>query len=165
VACGCFERLYVFSIKKQDSYVANTSPEPSSQIALTLLRLMTDEGPPVHDGRIIILKNMEGKSNDGRLVCGCVMSQHDVDWVLPTLLPGLKTQRKRSRSPKMSHHNYVNVLEDLCDILSIVYNKDVLLFGHAPAPIEEDKTWRQIDVNINGIKPYGGAADLITVLA
>jgi hypothetical protein len=44
------------------------------------------------------------------------------------------------------------------------YNKEVLLFGHAPEPIEEDKTWCLVDGNTNGIKPYGGAADLITVL-
>jgi hypothetical protein len=31
------------------------------------------------------------------------------------------------------------------------YNKDVLLFGHAPEPIEEDKTWRLVGVNTNGI--------------
>jgi hypothetical protein len=45
------------------------------------------------------------------------------------------------------------------------YNKDVLLFGHAPEPIEEDKTWCIVGGNINGIKPYGGAADLSSVLA
>jgi hypothetical protein len=44
------------------------------------------------------------------------------------------------------------------------YNKDVLLFGHALEPIEEDKTWRLVGGNTNGIKPYGGAADLISVL-
>jgi hypothetical protein len=43
-------------------------------------------------------------------------------------------------------------------------NKDVLLFGHAPEPIEEDKTWRLVGGNINGIKPYGGSADLISVM-
>jgi hypothetical protein len=45
------------------------------------------------------------------------------------------------------------------------YNKDFLLFGHAPEPIEEDKTWRLVGENTNGIKPYGGAADLISALA
>jgi hypothetical protein len=45
------------------------------------------------------------------------------------------------------------------------YRKDVLLFGHAPEPIEEDKTWRLVGGNTNGITPYGGAADLISVLA
>jgi hypothetical protein len=45
------------------------------------------------------------------------------------------------------------------------YNKDVLLFGHAPEPIEEDSTWRLVGGNTNGIKPHGGAADLISVLA
>jgi hypothetical protein len=44
------------------------------------------------------------------------------------------------------------------------YNKDILLSGHAPEPIEEDKTWRLVGVNTNSIKPYDGAADLITVL-
>jgi hypothetical protein len=44
------------------------------------------------------------------------------------------------------------------------YNKDVLLFGHAPEPIEEDKTWRLVGVNTNGIKPYGGSANLISVM-
>jgi hypothetical protein len=44
-------------------------------------------------------------------------------------------------------------------------NNDVILFGHAPEPIEEDKTWRLVGVNTNEIKPYGGAADLISVLA
>jgi hypothetical protein len=44
------------------------------------------------------------------------------------------------------------------------YNKDVLLFGHAPEPIEEDKTWRLVGGNTNGIKPYGGSADLISVM-
>jgi hypothetical protein len=29
------------------------------------------------------------------------------------------------------------------------YNKDVLLFGHAPEPIEEDKTWRLVGGNTN----------------
>jgi hypothetical protein len=44
------------------------------------------------------------------------------------------------------------------------YNKDVILFGHAPEPIEEDKTWRLVGGNTNGIKPYGGSADLISVM-
>jgi ABC-type enterochelin transport system ATPase subunit len=44
------------------------------------------------------------------------------------------------------------------------YNKDVLLFGHAPEPIEEDKTWRLVGGNTNGIKPYGGSSDLISVM-
>jgi hypothetical protein len=44
------------------------------------------------------------------------------------------------------------------------YNKDFLLFGHAPEPIEEDKTWRLVIRNTNEIKPYGRAAGLITVL-
>jgi hypothetical protein len=46
----------------------------------------------------------------------------------------------------------------------VYYNKDFLLFGHTPEPIEEDKTWRLVDGNTNGIKPYGEAADPITVL-
>jgi hypothetical protein len=45
------------------------------------------------------------------------------------------------------------------------YNKDVLLLGHAPETFEEDKTWRLVGGNTNGINPYGGAADLISVLA
>jgi hypothetical protein len=45
------------------------------------------------------------------------------------------------------------------------YNKDVILFGHAPEPIEEDKNWRLVGGNTNVSKPYGGAADLISVLA
>jgi hypothetical protein len=44
------------------------------------------------------------------------------------------------------------------------YNKDVVLFGHAPEPIEEDKTWRLVGRNTNGIKPYGVSADLISVM-
>jgi hypothetical protein len=44
------------------------------------------------------------------------------------------------------------------------YNKDVILFGHAPEPIEEDKTWLLVGGNTNGIKPYGGSADLISVM-
>jgi hypothetical protein len=44
------------------------------------------------------------------------------------------------------------------------YNKDVILFGHAPKPIEEEKTWRLVGGNTNGIKPYGGSADLISVM-
>jgi hypothetical protein len=44
------------------------------------------------------------------------------------------------------------------------YNKDVILFGHAPEPIEEDKTCRLVGGNTNGIKPYGGSADLISVM-
>jgi hypothetical protein len=44
------------------------------------------------------------------------------------------------------------------------YNKDVILFGHAPEPIEEDKTWSLVGGNTNGIKPYGGSADLISVM-
>jgi hypothetical protein len=44
------------------------------------------------------------------------------------------------------------------------YNKNVLLFVHAPEPIEEDKTWRLVGGNTNGIKSYGRAADLISVL-
>jgi hypothetical protein len=42
----------------------------------------------------------------------------------------------------------------------IDYNKDVILFGHAPEPIEEDKTWRLVGGNTNGIKPYGGSSEL-----
>jgi hypothetical protein len=44
------------------------------------------------------------------------------------------------------------------------YKKDVLLFVQAPEPIKEDKTWRLVGVNINGIKSYGVAANLLTVL-
>jgi hypothetical protein len=44
------------------------------------------------------------------------------------------------------------------------YNKDVILFGHAPEPIEEDKTWHLVGGNTNGIKQYGGSADLISVM-
>jgi hypothetical protein len=46
----------------------------------------------------------------------------------------------------------------------VEYNKDILLFGHAPEPIEEDKTWRLVGGNTNGIKPYGGSSDLISVM-
>jgi hypothetical protein len=46
----------------------------------------------------------------------------------------------------------------------IDYNKDVLLFGHAPEPIEEDKIWRLVGWNANSIKPYGGSADFISVM-
>jgi hypothetical protein len=46
----------------------------------------------------------------------------------------------------------------------IDYNNDVLLFGHAPEPIEEDKTWRLLGEHTNGTKTCGGAADLIIVL-
>jgi hypothetical protein len=46
----------------------------------------------------------------------------------------------------------------------IDYNKDVILFGHAPEPVEEDKTWRLVGRNTNGINPYGGSADLISVM-
>jgi hypothetical protein len=44
------------------------------------------------------------------------------------------------------------------------YNKDVILFGHAPEPIEDDKTWRLVGRNTNSIKPYGGSTDLISVM-
>jgi hypothetical protein len=44
------------------------------------------------------------------------------------------------------------------------YNKDVILFVHAPRPIKEDKAWRLVGGNTNGIKPYGGSADLISVM-
>jgi hypothetical protein len=44
------------------------------------------------------------------------------------------------------------------------YNKYLLLFGHAPEPIKEDKTWRLVGRNTNDIKPYGGSADLISVM-
>jgi hypothetical protein len=46
----------------------------------------------------------------------------------------------------------------------VYYNKDVLLFGRVPEPIEEDKNWCLVGRNTNGIKPYGRAADLIHVL-
>jgi hypothetical protein len=38
------------------------------------------------------------------------------------------------------------------------------IISHAPEPIEDDKTWRLVGRNTNGIKPYSGAADLISVL-
>jgi hypothetical protein len=44
------------------------------------------------------------------------------------------------------------------------YNKNVILFGRAPEPIEEDKTWRLVGGNTNRIKPYGVSADLISVM-
>jgi hypothetical protein len=44
------------------------------------------------------------------------------------------------------------------------YNKDIILFGHAPEPIKEDKNWRLVCRNTNGIKPYGGSADLTSVM-
>jgi hypothetical protein len=46
----------------------------------------------------------------------------------------------------------------------VEYNKDIILFGHAPEPIEEDKIWRLVGGNTNGIKPYGGSADLISAM-
>jgi hypothetical protein len=44
------------------------------------------------------------------------------------------------------------------------YNKDVLLFGRATEPIEEDKTWHLVGGNTNGINPYGRSADFISVM-
>jgi hypothetical protein len=44
------------------------------------------------------------------------------------------------------------------------YNKDVILFGHSPKPIKEDKTWRLVGGSTNDINPYGGSADLISVM-
>jgi hypothetical protein len=44
------------------------------------------------------------------------------------------------------------------------YNKDAILFGHVREPIEQYKTWRLGGGNTNGIKPYGGSADLISVM-
>jgi hypothetical protein len=44
------------------------------------------------------------------------------------------------------------------------YNKDVIHFGQAPEPIEEDKTWRLVGGNISSVKPYGGSTDLISVM-
>jgi hypothetical protein len=46
----------------------------------------------------------------------------------------------------------------------IDYNKDFILFGHAPEPIEEDKTWILVGVDPNCIRPYGGSADIISVM-
>jgi hypothetical protein len=46
----------------------------------------------------------------------------------------------------------------------IDYNKYVIIFGHEPGPIEEDKIWRLVVGSTKGIKPYGGAADLSSVL-
>jgi hypothetical protein len=45
------------------------------------------------------------------------------------------------------------------------YNKDGFLFGHAPEPIEENKTWRLVGGHTNGIKQYVGADDVVSVLA
>jgi hypothetical protein len=44
------------------------------------------------------------------------------------------------------------------------YNKDFLIFGHAPEPIEEDNTWHLVGGNTNGNKPYVRATDVIIVL-
>jgi hypothetical protein len=44
------------------------------------------------------------------------------------------------------------------------YSKDVILFGRAPEPIEEDETWRLVGGNTSEIKPYGGSYDLISVM-
>jgi hypothetical protein len=44
------------------------------------------------------------------------------------------------------------------------YSKDVIVFGHAPEPIEEGKTWRLVGGNTNGTKPYGGSAYLTSVM-
>jgi hypothetical protein len=49
-------------------------------------------------------------------------------------------------------------------IMYVDYNKDIILFGHAPEPIEEEKTWHFVGGNTYGIKPYGGSADLISIM-
>jgi hypothetical protein len=75
--------------------------------------------------------------------------------------------RRRYRSARyrdIANNQYFTIPTPIFPLSEYVdYNKDVILFGHAPEPIEEDKTWRLVGGNTNGIKPYGGSADLISV--
>jgi hypothetical protein len=43
------------------------------------------------------------------------------------------------------------------------YSNDAKCYGSLPDPIEMNTTWRIIGVNVNGLKPCGGMAALITV--
>jgi hypothetical protein len=81
----------------------------------------------------------------------------------PPLLPrqGYRSARYRD----IANNRYFILPPPIFPLSEYVdYNKDVILFGHAPEPIEEDKTWRLIAGNTNGIKPYGGFANLISVM-
>jgi hypothetical protein len=43
------------------------------------------------------------------------------------------------------------------------YSNDAKCYGSVPTPIDPSVTWRIIGGNMNGLKPYGGMAELIIV--
>jgi hypothetical protein len=46
----------------------------------------------------------------------------------------------------------------------IGYNESAQSWINAPAPINEDETFRLVGGNANGIKPYGGLAEFIPIV-
>jgi hypothetical protein len=43
------------------------------------------------------------------------------------------------------------------------YSNDAKCYGSVPAPIDTSETWRIIGGNVNGCRPFGDMASLITV--
>jgi hypothetical protein len=43
------------------------------------------------------------------------------------------------------------------------YSHDAKCYGSFPSPIDTSETWRIIGGNVNGLKPFGYMASLITV--
>jgi hypothetical protein len=43
------------------------------------------------------------------------------------------------------------------------YSNDAKCYGSIPAPIDTSETWRFIGGNVNGLRPFGDMASLITV--
>jgi hypothetical protein len=46
----------------------------------------------------------------------------------------------------------------------IGYNESAQSWINAPAPINEDETFRMVGGNVNGIKPYGDLAEFIPIV-
>jgi hypothetical protein len=119
--------------------------------------IKSDEGPPGHDGRILILQMLEGKANAGKTVWGRVMRHRDVamcaigglglyllawfehtkeeiditengKWFTRKLL--INPAKKSDHCKEMSYQNYAKVLEEVCDMLGIVSDKKMHFGRH-----------------------------------
>jgi hypothetical protein len=79
--------------------------------------------------------------------------------------PHVQARRRESRQGCCSASYSDNTLPDLNN--NLVYtdsdSNEAKCYGSIPAPIDTRETWRIIGVNVNGLRPFGDMASLITV--
>jgi hypothetical protein len=77
----------------------------------------------------------------------------------------VQASRRESRQGYRSASYSDNTLPHLNNNLAYTdsYSNDAKCYGSVSAPIDTSETWRIIGGNVNGIRPFGDMASLITV--